>query len=139
MTAQTLSDLSDSFSLFDTWEDRYRYLIDLGKRLPAMDESNKTDEYLVKGCTSKVWLVGEIKKDEQGRPYFHFLADSDAQIVRGLIYILMIAYQGQPPEKIPEIDIEGAFEELGLSGHLSPNRRSGFFAMVEAIKAMSRA
>lgn len=137
MAAKNLAELAESFDLFDSWEDRYRYLIDLGQRLHIMEEALKTEENKVKGCTSQVWLYGEVKENEAGEKIFHFIADSDAQIVRGLIYILILAYQDQPLENIAEIDIQEAFERLGLSGHLSPNRRNGFFAMVEHIKAIS--
>ncbi len=135
MPAKNLDDLAESFGLFDSWEDRYRYLIDLGQRLDAMGEDQKTDEYLVKGCTSRVWLVSEIRKSDGGESVYHFTADSDAQIVRGLIYILVLAYQDRPVKDIPAIDIHDAFDKLGLSGHLSPSRRNGFFAMVTHIKA----
>jgi cysteine desulfuration protein SufE len=137
MGAKNLLSLAESFDLFDSWEDRYRYLIDLGQRLPPMDDSLKTKENLVRGCTSQVWLHAEPKTDESGKPYFHFVADSDAQIVKGLIYILILAYQDQSFETINEIDIHDAFDRLGLSGHLSPSRRNGFFSMVEHIKSMT--
>lgn len=139
MGARNLDELAESFDLFDSWEDRYRYLIDLGQRLEPMSEEFKTDEFLVKGCTSQVWLFSEIKENGEGKEVFSFRADSDAQIVKGLIYILVIAYQDQPIDIINNIDIEQSFERLGLSGHLSPNRRNGFFAMVEHIKALSAA
>ena len=133
MAAKTLAELAESFSFFNDWEDRYRYLIDLGQRLDPMDESLKTDDTLVRGCTSRVWLIAERRPD--GR--YRFTADSDAQIVRGLVYVLMIAYQDKAPAEIAAVDIEKSFEELGLSGHLSPSRRNGFFAMVQRIKALS--
>lgn len=139
MAVKDLNQLAESFALFDNWEDRYRYLIDLGQRLDPMDVALKTDDRLVKGCTSRVWMHSEIREDGQGKTVFHFTADSDAQIVRGLIYILVIAYQDKPVEGIPAIDIQGAFEKLGLGRHLSPNRRNGFFAMVEHIRAQSGA
>lgn len=137
MGAKNLTDLAEGFDLFAGWEDRYRYLIDLGQRLPPLDDAYRTDRHLVKGCTSRVWIHAEIRENEQGEKILHFTADSDAQIVKGLIYILIMAYQDQPLNKIPEIDIEGAFDRLGLSGHLSPNRRNGFFAMVEYIRAQA--
>lgn len=133
MAAKTLNELAESFSLFDSWEDRYRYLIDLGGRLAPMDEALKTEETRVRGCTSQVWLIA--RQGDDGR--YHFTADSDAQIVRGLIYVLMIAYQDKTPEEIAAVDIEGAFDELGLSGHLSPSRRNGFFAMVGRIRTLA--
>lgn len=135
MPAKTLDDLAESFSFFDNWEDRYRYLIDLGQRLVPLDESLKTDDRLVRGCTSRVWIVSSLREDVQGRRVFHFEADSDAQIVRGLIYILAVAYQDKPVEEAAAVDIHAAFERLGLAGHLSPSRRNGFFSMVEHIGA----
>lgn len=128
----SLQDIVENFALFDDWEERYRYLIDLGKQLPPMDDSLKTDENFVRGCTSQVWMVAE---DRAG--VYHFTADSDAHIVRGLIAVLLSAYQGKSAEEIAAIDIDAAFQEIGLDQHLSPNRRNGFFAMVEKIKALA--
>lgn len=127
---ENLQELQENFELFDDWEERYRYLIDLGRKLPKMDESLKNDETLVRGCTSQVWLVPEIKDG-----VLYFQADSDAHIVRGLVALLVAAYQGQKLTDIPHIDIEQTFREIGLDQHLSPNRRSGFFSMVERIKS----
>lgn len=127
---ENLEDLKENFALFDDWEERYRYLIDLGRKLPQINDSLKTDEYFVRGCTSQVWLIPEVK---EGR--FYFQADSDAHIVRGLIAILMAAYQGQKLEDIKNIDVEQAFRDIGLDQHLSPNRRNGFFSMKEKIDA----
>lgn len=127
-----LEDVVEAFSLFEDWEDRYRYLIDLGERLPPMDEALKTDQTLVRGCTSKVWLVSDIRN---GR--FHFTADSDAQIVKGLVYILLAAYQDKTAGEINAVDIAAIFERLGLQQNLSPNRRNGFFAMVERVRALA--
>ena len=129
----SLQNLTENFSLFDDWEDRYRYLIDLGKSLDPMPESLKTDQTLVPGCTSRVWII--CKTNSNGALYF--VADSDAHIVRGLIAILLIAYQHKTPEEIRSIDIEGCFKTIGLDQHLSPNRRNGFFAMVERVRALS--
>ena len=131
MTMNDLNDLADSFVLFDDWEDRYRYLIDLGHRVPVMDNALKTDENLVRGCTSRVWMVAEWRNET-----LHFQANSDAQIVQGLIYILMVAYQDKTVDEIRALDIEHIFQDLGLDRHLSPNRRNGFFAMVERVRAM---
>jgi cysteine desulfuration protein SufE len=135
MSAAELQDLQENFALFDDWEDRYRYLIDLGKELPAMDDALKTDETIVKGCTSRVWMISETSDDGK----IHFTADSDAHIVRGLIALVLTAYQDKTPEEIGEIDIEQTFKEIGLDQHLSPNRRNGFFAMVERVRALSKA
>ncbi|MBU0800578.1 MAG: SufE family protein [Alphaproteobacteria bacterium] len=133
MAVKNIDELADGFALFDNWEDKYRYLIDLGQRLDPMDEALKTEETRVRGCTSQVWMIASQQPD--GR--YHFIADSDAMIVSGLVYVLMVAYQDKTAAEIAAVDIEGAFERLGLSGHLSPSRRNGFFAMVQRIRALS--
>lgn len=130
---ESLNDLKENFDLFDDWEERYRYLIDLGRKLPQIDDSLKTEEYLVRGCTSQVWLIPEIKDDT-----LYFQADSDAHIVRGLIAVLVSAYQGQKLSDLKNIDVEAAFKEIGLDQHLSPNRRNGFFSMVERIQSFGK-
>ncbi len=132
---ETLEDIQDNFSLFDDWEERYRYLIDLGRSLPDMPEAQKTDDALVKGCTSRVWL--HVNKDDNG--VFTFDADSDAHIVRGLIALLLSAYNGKTADQIAQVNIDDFFSAIGLDQHLSPNRRNGFFAMVEKIKLYSSA
>lgn len=132
MSQETLEDLIENFALFDDWEERYRYLIDLGRTLPAMDEAIKTDENIVQGCTSRVWMQPDIRDEK-----FYFIADSDAHIVRGLIAVLDRAYQGQRVDALKSIDIEGAFSQLGLDQNLSPNRRNGFFSMVARIQNLS--
>ena len=134
MSVEKLQDLEENFALFDDWEERYRYLIDLGKELLPMEDSLKTDEALVNGCTSRVWLVCETI--DGGK--LHFTADSDAHIVRGLIALVLAAYQDKTPEEIAKVDIEQTFKEIGLDQHLSPNRRNGFFAMVERVKALAQ-
>lgn len=132
MGFNTLEELGENFALFSDWEERYRYLIDLGRELPHMDEALKSDEFLVRGCTSRVWLVPEIKDN-----VFTFQADSDAHIVRGLVALLYGAYYGKTIEQIQNTDIIKVFKDIGLDQHLSPNRRSGFYAMVERIKALT--
>jgi len=129
-----LEELAENFALFDDWEERYRYLIDLGRQLPAMDEALKIEDNKVRGCTSQVWLVAD--KDGEA---FVFTADSDAHIVRGLIALLLSAYQGKTAADIQATDIEKLFTEIGLDKHLSPNRRNGFFAMVERIRNLAQA
>lgn len=128
----TLEDLIENFALFDDWEERYRYLIDLGRALPKMDDALKTEENLVRGCTSQVWMQADVTSGT-----LSFIADSDAHIVRGLIGILMAAYQDKKLEDIKNIDIDGAMAKIGLDQNLSPNRRNGFFSMVERIKGYS--
>ncbi len=128
-----IEEIVDNFGLFDDWEDRYRYLIDLGAHLPPMDEALKTEETRVKGCMSQVWMV--MGWDEAHR--LSLLADSDAQIVKGLIAILMTIFQGKTAEEIAATDIDQIFGKLGLDQHLSPNRRNGFYAMVERIRSFT--
>ncbi len=126
--SETLENLVENFDLFDDWEERYRYLIDIGRALPHLDEAERTDENLVRGCTSQVWMLADVHND-----VFHLRADSDAHIVRGLVAILMAAYNGKPLDDARAVDIDAAFKEIGLDQHLSANRRSGFTAMVERI------
>ncbi len=133
--SEGIQDLQENFALFDDWEERYRYLIDLGRKLPHIEDNLKTDDHIVRGCTSRVWLIAT--RDD--RDHFHFVADSDAHIVRGLIVLLLAAYQDKSSREILETDIEQAFREIGLDQHLSPNRRNGFFAMVERIKELAAA
>jgi cysteine desulfuration protein SufE len=134
MPQSTLNELAGNFALFDDWEERYRYLIDLGRSLPAMDPALKTDDRIVPGCTSRVWMQADIRDG-----YFHFVADSDAHIVRGLIALLDAAFQGRAVTEINAINIADTFREIGLEQHLSPNRRNGFYAMVEKIKELAAA
>jgi len=134
MKFDALPDLIDNFSLFgDDWEERYAYLISLGTKLPPMDDSLKTDQTEVKGCVSKVWLFSQ--KSSDGR--FHFQADSNGDITKGLVYIVLCAYDGKMAKEIGEVDIEGVFRELGLEQNLTPSRRNGFFAMVEKIRGLA--
>ncbi len=133
MLQHNITELAENFALFDDWEGRYRYLIDLGRTLPPMDDALKTDDVLVQGCTSRVWMISDTRGG-----IFHFTADSDAHIVRGLIAILVVAFQDRPVKDIPGIDIETVFKKIGLDEHLSPNRRSGFYAMVQRIRELAR-
>lgn len=129
----TIDELVQNFSLFDDWEERYRYLIDVGRGLPHLDSSLRADDNMVRGCTSQVWMISEI--DDSDR--FNFQADSDAHIVRGLVALLLCAYNGKTAQEIGAVDIEKIFADIGLDQHLSANRRSGFFAMVNKIKALA--
>lgn len=134
MALPTLNELTENFSLFDDWEERYRYLLDLGKMLPPMADALKTEASRVHGCVSQVWMVSEQGAD--GR--IHFTGDSDGLITRGLIAVLFSAYQDKTPQEIAAVDIEAAFNEIGLNEHLSPNRRNGFFAMVERVRSQGQ-
>jgi cysteine desulfuration protein SufE len=128
-TDVTSDDIVETLSFFDSWEDRYRYIIDLGKDLPEMDDALKTDERIVRGCQSQVWLVDQTTGEE-----IRFQADSDAHIVRGLLAIVLAAYNGKSRQQILDFDTEAYFSQLDLVRHLSPTRGNGLRAMVARIK-----
>ena len=132
-----IEEIVDNFCLFEDWEDRYRYLIDLGSRLPPMEETLKTEETKVRGCMSQVWMVMGWEKDRDGNNRLSLFADSDAQIVKGLIAVLHTIFQDKRAAEIEAIDIDQIFSRLGLDQHLSPNRRNGFYAMVERIRSFT--
>ncbi len=125
----TADDIIDSLGFFDNWEERYKYIIDLGKELPAMDSSFRTDEYLVRGCQSQVWLVDEWRS---GKLFFQ--ADSDAFIVKGLLGVVLAAFNGKTPGEILAFDIDAYFTQLDLLQHLSSTRGNGLKAMVKRIQ-----
>lgn len=129
----TVDDLVESFEFFDDWEDRYAYVIDLGKKLPPMPETEMVEENKVRGCMSQVWLVCE-KDGGAEPPVLRFRANSDAFIVKGLIAILLELFDGQTPDYILKTDAIDVMGRIGLDQHLSPNRRNGLVAMVERIK-----
>lgn len=126
---ESIETLIDNFSLLESWEDKYQYLIDLGEALPTLDESLKNDTFRVMGCQSQVWLVPQIENNK-----FYFQADSDAIIVKGIIYILEAIYSGKDTNEIKNIEVEKIFATLGLEEHLSPSRRNGMVSMVEKIR-----
>lgn len=129
-----IADISADFALLDDWEDRYRYLIELGRTLEPLPQPLHTDANKVRGCASQVWLATDIQRRD-GAPVFTFLADSDAHIVRGLIAILSAVYNGQPLDKVPAIDPDPIFDGLGLKEHLTPQRSNGLASMVARIRA----
>ncbi len=125
--------LTEEFSLFDEWLDKYEYLIELGKGLPAYPEQDKTDEHLIKGCQSRVWLSWELR---DGALWFN--ADSDAVITRGIISLLIRVYSGEAPSVIAADDFAW-LEEIGLKENLSPTRANGLVSMIQTIKAAAAA
>jgi cysteine desulfuration protein SufE len=127
-------ELVERFSIFDDWEERYAYLIELGRKLEPLDAAHKTEANRVRGCVSQVWLVHE---DDGER--IHLKADSDAFIVKGLVAVLLMLYSGRTREEIRQLPIEDIFDELGLSSHLTPSRRNGFFSMVGRIRGLAEA
>jgi cysteine desulfuration protein SufE len=158
-------DLVETFDLLPDWEARYGYLIDLGRMLPPMEDALKTDDVLVPGCTSRVWVVVEEKKCHPGQApqerepgpssdlvaegpgsplrvarddtLYRFHIASDAAIVQGLCAVVMCFVQDQTAAVIHAVDFKEIFQKLHLEGHLSPNRRNGFFAMIERIKQLA--
>ena len=129
----TLDELLDTFEFFDDWEDKYRFIIDLGKELPGLPDVDKTEDHLIRGCQSQVWLIYE-STDEQLR----FNMDSDAHIVRGLIAVVLIAIQNRSAADIQRLDIEEIFSQLDLLAHLSVTRGNGLRAMVSRVKEVAR-
>jgi cysteine desulfuration protein SufE len=136
----TIESIRADFALLDEWEDRYRYLIELGRALPPLPEALRTDANKVRGCVSQVWLTSAIKRNGAGAaPVLEFQGDSDAHIVRGLVAVLFALVHGKTPEQILQVDAQAVFGELGLAEHLTPQRSNGFFSMVERIRSDARA
>jgi len=129
-----VAELEENFAFFDTWEDKYSYLIDLGKAVPPMPDVLKTDGTKVNGCLSQVWY---FLQPDDGSGTLRILADSDSAIVRGLIAVLLTVYDGRPPDQIAGQEAHDLFTRLGFSNHISPNRRNGFAAMVGRIEALA--
>lgn len=121
-------EIVDEFAIFDDWMQRYEYMIDLGKSLPLIEEKYKTDDKLIRGCQSRVWVQPHM---ENGKLYF--TADSDAIITKGIIAILIRTFSGQTPQDILEADTD-FIDEIGLKEHLSPTRANGLVSMIEKIK-----
>ena len=133
-----IEDILDDFTILDDWEDRYRYVIELGKELPEFDEALRTPANKVEGCVSQVWLATTITPGDRG-PRLSFVGDSDALIVRGLIAILIALFSGRDAAEIVDIDAGAVFGRLGLSDHLSRQRSNGLVAMVQRIKRDAQA
>ncbi|WP_283636348.1 SufE family protein [Aquaticitalea lipolytica] len=129
MTIKAIKDeIIDEFSMFEDWEERYQYMIDLGKTLPLIDSQYKTEDNIIKGCQSKVWVHAEMKDDK-----VVFTADSDAIITKGIIAILIRVFSNQHPKDI--IDADTSFiDDIGLKEHLSPTRANGLVSMIKQIK-----
>jgi cysteine desulfuration protein SufE len=121
-------EIIDEFSMFDEWDERYQYVIDLGKTLPLIDEKYKTEDNIIKGCQSKVWLHGE---EQDGN--IVFTADSDAILTKGLIAIMIRVFSNQKPEAILEANTD-FIDAIGLKEHLSPTRANGLVSMIKQIK-----
>ena len=122
------NDIIDEFSMFDDWEERYQYMIDLGKTLPLIDTPYKTDDNIIKGCQSKVWVHAEMNDDK-----VVFMADSDAIITKGIIAILIRVFSNQHPKDIIDADTN-FIDQIGLKEHLSPTRANGLVSMIKQLK-----
>lgn len=129
----------DNFSVLDHWDDRYRYLIELGRELPPLTPAAYSAANKVQGCASQVWLDTTVRPNGAGGPVLTFHGDSDAHIVRGLIAILFAIYSGKAAKDILAIDALALFERMGLREHLTPQRSNGFRSMVERIRSDARA
>ena len=130
-----VDELVESFALLGEWEERYRYLIELGRKLPPLPEAERTEANKVRGCMSQVWLTSRVQPGPPVR--LEFRGDSDAHIVKGLIALLFKLYAGRTPREILALDVKTVFERLGLESHITLNRRNGFYAMVERIRALA--
>ena len=135
----TIDDIVENFELLDQWDDRYRYVIELGRTLPPLAEAAHVEANKVRGCASQVWLITHVKPDGTAGPSLTFEGDSDAHIVRGLIAILFALYSGKPAKEILDADPEAVFTRLGLKENLTPQRSNGLRSMVERIRAEAKA
>lgn len=132
MIVDTLKEIQDDFSLLDEMDDRYQYLIDLGKQLVDLPSEFKVDEFKIRGCQSSVWLVHHII---DGKLYFN--ASSDAFIVRGIVSLLLRLFSNRTPKEILTVDAENIMEAMGLTSHLSPGRQNGLWKMIERIHLLA--
>ncbi|MEM7171658.1 MAG: SufE family protein [Pseudomonadota bacterium] len=139
MTDPAVEELIDNFQFLDSWEDRFRYVIDLGRKLPPMDDRDKTAETKVDGCTSQVWIqaYSQVQNDSAAPKVLTFVADSDAHIVRGLIAVLLTIYSGHTAKDILAVEAKPLIAQMGFEQHLSPNRANGLYAMVARIRKLA--
>ena len=134
MAQSSIDEIIENFDLLEEWDDRYRYLIELGRTLPPLPETARSDANKVQGCASQVWLSTTVKPNGSTGPVLAFDGDSDAHIVRGLIAILFALYSGKGAKDILSTDAVALFEKLGLRDHLTPQRSNGFRSMVDRIR-----
>ena len=128
---EKINKIKEDFSFFDDWEDKYQYLIDLGKKLPELDDVYKTEEYRIKGCNSNLWVVSEIKEGKM-----IFLGSSDSVIVQGLFFLVQFIYNNEEPQTILNEPLD-FFNEIGLSSHLGPSRTNGFNSLKKQINQVA--
>jgi cysteine desulfuration protein SufE len=135
----TIDEVTENFSLLDEWDDRYRYVIELGRTLPPLSETQRNDANKVQGCASQVWLATTVKPNGADGPILTFVGDSDAHIVRGLIAILFALFSGKTAREILATDALQLFDRMGLREHLTPQRSNGLRSMVDRIRSDARA
>jgi cysteine desulfuration protein SufE len=135
----SIDEIVENFELLDQWDDRYRYVIELGRTLPPLPEADHTEANKVRGCASQVWLRTHVKPDGAAGPSLSFEGDSDAHIVKGLIAILFALYSGKRAKEILDTDALALFDRIGLRENLTPQRSNGLRAMVERIRAEAKA
>jgi cysteine desulfuration protein SufE len=134
----TIDEIRDNFALLDDWDDRYRYVIELGRTLEPMSAAEHSAENKVQGCASQVWLSKRVDRKGSHEPVLNYLGDSDAHIVRGLIAILLTLYSGHTPQQILSTDAIALFDGFGFREHLTPQRSNGLRSMVERIRSDAR-
>ena len=130
-----VDELVENFAQLGPWEERYRYLIELGRKLPPLPETDRVEANKVRGCMSQVWLTSRVQPGPPAR--LEFRGDSDAHIVKGLIALLFKLYSNRTPREILALDARAVFERLGLENHITMNRRNGFYSMVERIRSLA--
>jgi len=135
----TIDEIRDNFELLEEWDDRYRYVIELGRMLEPMPESEHSLDNKVNGCVSQVWLSKKLDRSSGKAPVLRYRGDSDAHIVRGLIAILLTLYSGRTPQEILATDATAVLDEFGFREHLTPQRSNGLRSMVERIRVDARA
>jgi cysteine desulfuration protein SufE len=134
----TIDDIRENFELLEDWDDRYRYVIELGRTLEPMLEAEHSAANKVQGCASQVWLSKRVERSEAGEALLKYRGDSDAHIVRGLIAILLTLFSGRTPQQILATDAIAVFDQFGFREHLTPQRSNGLRAMVERIRTDAR-
>jgi cysteine desulfuration protein SufE len=140
MTHKTdIDSLIDDFAFIDDWEERYRYVIELGRTLAPLADADRSEANKVQGCASQVWLARHPARNAAGDPVLAYTGDSDAHIVKGLVAVMLTIFSGKTPAEILEIDAMALFDKLGLREHLTPQRSNGVRSMVERIRSDARA
>jgi cysteine desulfuration protein SufE len=137
-TTEAYTEIADTLTFLDDWEERYGFIIELGKQLPPLAEHERSDVNKVRGCASQVWLVSEVARTDSG-PVITLRGESDAMIVQGLVAVLIALYSGRPAEEIAETDALAAFDAIGLREHLTSQRANGLASMVARVRAEAQA